>query len=317
MSISGDRTRRWIPPLAVLIAAALVTGGIVLATGGKSPHRTAQAAAVHVSVPATVSPPLEVWDVAAASTRPHSGAPAPAFVVTISARLELPSHARDLVVDIDGAGVFTATSPDRIASPSTRPAIRWRWAVPLRDQPPPYSIPVRVTARYSAAGTVHRISGRAETAVRPPAPPHSSSWVSDLTFDYAVNGYGPVRRDHSVSGILTDSQPPLKLDGKPYSKGIGTNSRSDVGVFLGGACTNFQADVGVDDSSGAGGTVTFSVIGDGRTLTQTPVVTGKSELLPLQVDITGVRQLDLVVGTGGDGQGNDHADWAGARVDCE
>jgi beta-galactosidase len=73
----------------------------------------------------------------------------------------------------------------------------------------------------------------------------------------------------------------------------------------------------VDDSAGAGGTVTVSVIGDGRTLAQTPVVTGKSALLPLRVDITGVRQLDLVVGTGGDGQGNDHADWAGARVDCE
>jgi NPCBM/NEW2 domain len=36
----------------------------------------------------------------------------------------------------------------------------------------------------------------------------------------------------------------------------------------------------------------------------------------LDVDITGTQLLDLVVGDGGNGNGNDHGDWADAKVSC-
>jgi hypothetical protein len=47
--------------------------------------------------------------------------------------------------------------------------------------------------------------------------------------------------------------------------------------------------------------VTFSVISDGKTLTTTPVLTGSSASVSLDVDITGTQLLDLVVGDGGNG----------------
>ncbi len=36
----------------------------------------------------------------------------------------------------------------------------------------------------------------------------------------------------------------------------------------------------------------------------------------LNVDLTGIRVLDLVVGDAGDGGYNDRADWAGLTVSC-
>jgi hypothetical protein len=74
--------------------------------------------------------------------------------------------------------------------------------------------------------------------------------------------------------------------------------------------------VGVDDEKGSSGSVTFSVVSDGRTLATTPVLTGSSASVNLDVDITGTQLLELVVGDGGDGNGNDHGDWADAKLSC-
>ena len=64
------------------------------------------------------------------------------------------------------------------------------------------------------------------------------------------------------------------------------------------------------------GTVTFSVVADGRTLATTPTAGGHQAAVPLDVDVTGADVLDLVVGDGGDGNGNDHGDWATPVVTC-
>ena len=67
---------------------------------------------------------------------------------------------------------------------------------------------------------------------------------------------------------------------------------------------------------GNAGSVTFSVVADGRTLLTTPTVTGASAGAPIDVDVTGASIVDLIVADAGDGNGNDHADWAGARLRC-
>ena len=54
---------------------------------------------------------------------------------------------------------------------------------------------------------------------------------------------------------------------------------SEIAFGFEGRCTRFVTDVHIDDSSGDAGSVTFEVLGDGV--------------------------------------GNDHANWAGARVTCD
>jgi hypothetical protein len=62
--------------------------------------------------------------------------------------------------------------------------------------------------------------------------------------------------------------------------------------------------------------LTFAVQADGRTLVTTPTLKGKAAAVPIDVDVAGAQVLDLVVGDAGDGNGNDHGDWALPTLTC-
>ncbi len=151
-----------------------------------------------------------------------------------------------------------------------------------------------------------------------PAPPPSGSVaVSDLPFVSATNGWGPVERDTSVGEQAAGDGKPITLQGVTFAKGLGTNSVSDVQLYLGGHCSRFTATVGVDDEQGNGGSVTFSVIADGVTKVTTARLTGSSANATIDVSVAGAKLLDLVVGDGGDGNGQDHGDWAIPTLTCD
>jgi beta-galactosidase GanA len=163
--------------------------------------------------------------------------------------------------------------------------------------------------RNSAAPRDERIVGAV-----PLPPPAGNNQVSDLEFLSSTNGWGPVERDESVGGTAPGDGTPLKLGGTTYAKGLGTNSPSDVQIYLDGRCSRFTATVGVDN--GDPGSVTFSVSLDGTVLTTTPVLRGGSEPVTIDVPVTGGQVIDLGVGDGGDGNGNDHGDWADPVLTC-
>lgn len=161
----------------------------------------------------------------------------------------------------------------------------------------------------SATASDERVTGTI------PAPPAAGTdQVSDLPFLSSTNGWGPVERDQSVGNTSPNDGTPLKLGGTVYAKGLGTNSPSDVQIYLGAQCSRFTATVGVDN--GDPGTVTFSVALDGTVLTTTPTLNGKSQPAVIDVPVTGGQVLDLVVGDGGDGNGNDHGDWVNPTLTC-
>jgi NPCBM/NEW2 domain-containing protein len=150
----------------------------------------------------------------------------------------------------------------------------------------------------------------------PPPPPPGTDAVSDLPFLSATNGWGPVERDTSNGEQAAGDGHPITINGVSYAKGLGTNSISDVEVYLGGRCTRFTAMVGVDDEKNGAGTVTFSVAADGKALVTAPTIRGHQPAAPLDVDVTGAQVLDLIVGDAGDGNGNDHGDWAIPTLTC-
>jgi len=55
---------------------------------------------------------------------------------------------------------------------------------------------------------------------------------------------------------------------------------------------------------------------DRRVEPGTGLVKGSDAVRHLSADVTGVHTLTLQVGDGGDGNGHDNADWAGAQVIC-
>ena len=150
----------------------------------------------------------------------------------------------------------------------------------------------------------------------PIPPPTGAVYVSDLTFVSATNGWGPVERDMSNGEQAAGDGHTISIRGTTYAKGLGAHANGDVALFLGGNCTKFTAVAGTDDEVAPNGSVIFSVVGDGTTLLTTPVLTGTSAARPLDVDVTGLQQLDLVLGDAGDSNANDHSDWADAKLIC-
>jgi hypothetical protein len=191
--------------------------------------------------------------------------------------------------------------------------LTWQVTPPTGAQPPTAALKTTVTyTLHGRRGTAtdERIVG---DYAPPPAGPVA---VSDLPFLSATNGWGPVERDTSNGEQAAGDGKPITIAGQAYARGLGTNSVSDVQVYLGGKCTRLTANVGVDDEQNGAGTVTFQVLADGRSLVTTPVLRGGDKAAAIDVDVTGAQALELVVGDGGDGNGNDHGDWAVPTLTC-
>ena len=146
--------------------------------------------------------------------------------------------------------------------------------------------------------------------------PAGYTWLSDRPFTVQSNGWGPVERDRSNGEQGAADGRPLTIGGVVYPKGLGAHATSSVLVDLGGACTRFRADAGVDDETGSAGSVTFEVWVDGELRARTGVLTGAGGAEKIDADLTGGTRLELRVTDGGNGNGNDHADWAAARLAC-
>ncbi|MFD0592490.1 NPCBM/NEW2 domain-containing protein [Catellatospora coxensis] len=114
--------------------------------------------------------------------------------------------------------------------------------------------------------------------------------------------------DRSVGGWS-----PISMLGTVYPTGIGVASPSTIRYYVGGRCGGLAATIGLDDAvrnvGPEGATSTFQVVGDGRTLFDSGLLT-RDDTRQITIDLTGVRVLDLVVGDGGDGGYNDRANWA-------
>ncbi|MDR7275732.1 glycoside hydrolase family 2 TIM barrel-domain containing protein [Catenuloplanes atrovinosus] len=173
-----------------------------------------------------------------------------------------------------------------------------------------YDLTASVTSG-TAAG--YRTTVTAAAAVEAPLPA-GYAWLSDRPYVEQANGWGPVERDRSNGEQGATDGNPMTIGGVRYEKGLGAHAYSSVLVDLGGTCTRFRSDVGVDDE--ASGSVEFEVWADGTLRARSGVVTGAAAAVRLDVDITGARQLDLRVTDAGNGNGSDHADWAAARLAC-
>ncbi|TVU66761.1 hypothetical protein FQP90_01050 [Paenarthrobacter nitroguajacolicus] len=155
------------------------------------------------------------------------------------------------------------------------------------------------------------------TAAEQPPPPTGVVYASDVPWASMTNGWGPAELDMSNGGQAAGdaNRRPLTIGGTVYAKGIGTHAASSITYNLGGQCKQFLAQVGVDDTQGDRGRVDFKVLVDGveRFAGERKGTDGS---LPVNVDLSGGNTLQLKVETGPEGNGNDHADWADARINC-
>ncbi|MCL2552087.1 MAG: NPCBM/NEW2 domain-containing protein, partial [Actinomycetia bacterium] len=140
--------------------------------------------------------------------------------------------------------------------------------------------------------------------------------LSDLAWESAVSGWGPVEHDRSNGEQAAGDGKTLTIGGTTYAKGLGVHAASDITYYLGGGCSSLATDVGVDDEVGANGSVDFQIYRDGTLAADSGVVTGNDGPRHLTANLAGGAELRLVVTDGGDGNTYDHADWAGPVLTC-
>ncbi|HEY0531882.1 MAG TPA: beta-galactosidase [Actinoplanes sp.] len=237
----------------------------------------------------------------------------PGTPFTATAKVTGPRAASRVAPALTAPAGWTISAPSPASARSLPASFTWQVTPPTGAQPSTAAI--TATVAYTLDG--HRGTARDERIVGDYAPPPAGALaVSDLPFLSATNGWGPVERDTSNGEQAAGDGKPITIAGQTYPKGLGTNSVSDVQVYLGGKCTRFTANVGVDDEQNGAGTVTFQVLADGRSLVTTPVLHGRDKAAAIDVDVTGAQALELVVGDGGDGNGSDHGDWAVPTLTC-
>jgi hypothetical protein len=170
------------------------------------------------------------------------------------------------------------------------------------------------TYRVHATNGAGDSSNSNEALVTTPAAAQAV-FLSDLDWESATNGWGPVERDQSVGGSGLNDGGALRLNGTTYAKGLGAHATSDIVYNLDGQYATFRSDVGIDDEESGDGSVVFQVFADDVKIFDSGIMTTSSATQSINVSVAGVQQLRLHVGNAGDGIDFDHADWAGARLE--
>jgi uncharacterized protein (DUF1800 family)/fibronectin type 3 domain-containing protein len=139
-------------------------------------------------------------------------------------------------------------------------------------------------------------------------------FLSDMRWTSAVNGLGPVERDESNGGGGANDGKTLTIGGVVFKKGLGVHSFSDVRFALNGRFTSLLTGVGIDDEVGARGSGVFEIWADNVKVWDSGMVVGDDKVKYATINLTGKNELRLLMRDGGNGTGNDHGDWANARL---
>jgi alpha-galactosidase len=211
---------------------------------------------------------------------------------------------------------LTPTSRTRATALPTGRALRtgWRVTAPAGTPKGSYDLELRAAYRSPAGARAETTMPITMTVADPP--PAGSSYLSDLPWLSADNGWGPVERDTSNGETAAGDGHPITIAGVVYAKGLGAHAPSQVDYYTGKACERVTAEVGVDDEEGAAGSVSFEVWADGTKVASTGVLTTEMAAQPLTADVSGAEVVSLVVTDGGNGVTSDHGDWAAARITC-
>jgi hypothetical protein len=140
-------------------------------------------------------------------------------------------------------------------------------------------------------------------------------YLSDLKpISYEFTPYLGVRWPLVIDGSVARRD--LRLAGGVYDKGLGMHSASRVTYSLPAGCKRFEALVGLDDRSGRRGSVRLQVLVDGkeRELGLKGELTHATGPVQLRLDVSGAKELTLLVDFGAGGDVGDHVNWANARL---
>ena len=140
--------------------------------------------------------------------------------------------------------------------------------------------------------------------------PISSVWTpyfaGEKPLPEAVRFYAP-RLDRGFES------PALRLEGKPYRKGLVLSCRTEISYRLPEGSRRFDAVAGIDDAFRPGGRARLLIRGDDKTLFDA-VVSGSDALRTVELDLNGIRRLTVVADFSGSLQAGSRLVLGNARI---
>jgi alpha-galactosidase len=109
---------------------------------------------------------------------------------------------------------------------------------------------------------------------------------------------------------------PLQIGQEKFAKGLGMHAHGSVIFTLNTPFVRLLARTGIDENpeTEGRGSASFAVKVDGKEVVRTPVVKGGEASQPIDVPLTGAKQVELVVTEGIPDIAYDEADWGDARL---
>ncbi|WP_231391890.1 NPCBM/NEW2 domain-containing protein [Arthrobacter sp. 35W] len=157
-----------------------------------------------------------------------------------------------------------------------------------------------------------------------PTAPATDAFASDLTAMSATTGWGVIGKDVANKDAANSPDVPLSVNFldpatnkyPTYAKGLGVHAASKITYYLGGQCSRFTADVGLE--KGFGGNIIFRVASDGAQKYQSRTFTPQFAPEHIDLDVSGVAYIDLTVDPANAGSINGaHGVWGDAKFTCE
>jgi alpha-galactosidase len=183
----------------------------------------------------------------------------------------------------------------------------WQVTVPPGTATGTYTLTATANYRWGdgRAGT-----DSAPAAIQVVVPPAGSPTLDQLTWLSAVNGFGAIGVNKNYYGG------PLSIHGTVYPHGLWVNSVATLYYYLGGNCSTFTTDLGLDDSDKGTGAVDYHFYADGNQVYDSGVVTNSTPTVHASVTVSGAKILELVVGEGNGTINYGNADFGDPQLTC-
>jgi alpha-glucosidase (family GH31 glycosyl hydrolase) len=136
-------------------------------------------------------------------------------------------------------------------------------------------------------------------------------WLDDLSLYGATQDWGNPQENRSLGGN------PLKIAGKVFSRGLGTQARFWLPITLGGGGLSVSGSVGMDDEAGkTASEVEFVIRGDdNKELWRSGEMKAGMPAKDFSINISGLQTVVMEVTHAADKNQKDHADWANVKFD--
>jgi hypothetical protein len=187
----------------------------------------------------------------------------------------------------------------------------WVWATkPGRGMPSyPNALPSPETISLEAQPLLSPVDSTAATRQvrsRRPVEKINGIYLDALEPANCVQGWGKLQKNQSVW------EKPMTIGSRHFRRGLGTHADSRIVYDLGGGYHRFESWVGADGANNA--TITFEVWVDGKKRWESGLMNKQSPAKLVDLDLSGAKTIELVVGHGSDDITSDHANWADAKL---